>query len=230
MLDGLLARIRKSTGQAVAYTLTPWDARAHSVRTGESALGDLIADIMLLSMEEVTRAHGAHGDREIDCCLICGGALRGDTVFGPGKITLGNVLEVLPFEDPVVLVELTGKDIWDALENGFSAYPRQEGRFPQVSGLSVVWDSSRPPGNRVISVNMLENLTTDVACSQYEFHPGEGDTERVLMHRKEPRVRAPLSLDKKYLVVTRQYLAEGNDGYFALTRGKYMWVYANKYQ
>lgn len=197
------------------------------MRLGESALGDFVADIMLLSMGELARAQGSHkdiGTPVVDCCIICGGALRGDTIFGPGRITLGNILEVMPFEDPVVLVELSGQDILDALENGFSAHPRQEGRFPQVSGMRVVWDSSRPPGNRVVSVDLLEVPHTDATCKSYEFCPGDGKTESVLVHRQEPRLRAPLQRDQQYRVVTREYLAQGNDGYSALSRGRFMYV------
>ncbi|WFD34813.1 hypothetical protein MCUN1_001657 [Malassezia cuniculi] len=204
-LEELLAHIRKSTSQPVAYSLTPWDVRASSVRTDESALGDFIADILLHSMGEMARAHAAHnveGDH-VDCCIICGGALRGDAIFGPGRITLGNVLEVLPFEDSVVLVELTGQDIWDALENGLSSYPRQEGRFPQISGLSVVWDSSRPPGSRVISVDFMDVSNAHVASKSYKFRQSDGENESVLVLRQEPHVKAPLRRDKKYRVATR---------------------------
>ena len=43
--------------------------------------------------------------------LICGGSLRGDSVYGPGPLTLRAVLEVLPFEDATVVLELTGQQI-----------------------------------------------------------------------------------------------------------------------
>ena len=139
MLDNLMERVTKSVGQPVAYTLTPWDARASHVRMEESPLGDFLADILLISTETMLRVQkmsnrliGA-GERVADCCLICGGSLRGDAVFGPGEITLGNILEIMPFEDPIVVKELTGQQLWDALENGFSQYPKQEGRFPPVS-------------------------------------------------------------------------------------------------
>ena len=35
--------------------------------------------------------------------------------------------------DPLVLLEVTGEQIHQALENGVSMYPKLEGRFPQVS-------------------------------------------------------------------------------------------------
>lgn len=44
-----------------------------------------------------------------------------------GNITLGDILEILPFEDPVVVLELDGETIWDALEASLSTWPAQEG-------------------------------------------------------------------------------------------------------
>lgn len=37
----------------------------------------------------------------------------------------------------------------EALENGVSMYPKLEGRFPQVAGVSFAFDPSKPPGQRV---------------------------------------------------------------------------------
>lgn len=44
-----------------------------------------------------------------------------------GNVTLGDILEILPWEDPVVVLELDGAAIWDALEAGLSMWPAQEG-------------------------------------------------------------------------------------------------------
>ena len=44
-----------------------------------------------------------------------------------------------------------GSDVIKALENGVSQYPKLEGRFPQVAGLSFGFDASKPPGQRVES-------------------------------------------------------------------------------
>lgn len=44
-----------------------------------------------------------------------------------GLVTLGDILEILPFEDPVVALELDGEAIWDALEQSLSTWPAQEG-------------------------------------------------------------------------------------------------------
>lgn len=35
------------------------------------------------------------------------------------------------------------------MENAVSQYPKLEGRFPQVAGVSFAFDPTMPPGNRV---------------------------------------------------------------------------------
>lgn len=85
-----------------------------------------------------------NGGGGCDAVFICAGTLRGDTVYGPGNcvssyllrktylhdlgvITLGEILEILPFEDPIVVIEMDGIAIWDALENSLGKWPAQEG-------------------------------------------------------------------------------------------------------
>jgi 5'-nucleotidase len=49
------------------------------------------------------------------------------TFVGLGIITLGDILEILPFEDPIVVIELDGESIWAALETSLLTWPAQEG-------------------------------------------------------------------------------------------------------
>lgn len=37
----------------------------------------------------------------------------------------------------------------ETLENGVSMYPKLEGRFPQVAGISFAFEPNKPPGKRV---------------------------------------------------------------------------------
>lgn len=80
-----------------------------------------------------------------DGVFICAGTFRGDSMYGPGlppcfsnpglrrahldsgNITMGDILEILPFEDPIVVLELDGAAIWDALEASLETWPAQEG-------------------------------------------------------------------------------------------------------
>ena len=97
------------------------DLDGENVRTKETNLGDYIADIM-------KNASGA------DVALINGGGIR--TSIKKGEIKVKNVYSVLPFDNYIVAIKLTGRQIREALEHGVSAVEKGEGRFPQVSGLT----------------------------------------------------------------------------------------------
>jgi len=97
------------------------DLDGENVRTKETNLGDYIADIM-------KNASGA------DIAIINGGGIR--TSIKKGEIKVKNVYSVLPFDNYIVSIKLTGRRIREALEHGVSAVEKGEGRFPQVSGLT----------------------------------------------------------------------------------------------
>lgn len=42
-----------------------------------------------------------------------------------------------------------GRQLLSVLENGVSQYPKLEGRFPQVAGISFAFDPNQPPGSRI---------------------------------------------------------------------------------
>jgi 5'-nucleotidase len=40
---------------------------------------------------------------------------------------VGNIIEILPFHDPVIVLQMEGSTLWAALENALGAWPAQEG-------------------------------------------------------------------------------------------------------
>ena len=52
--------------------------------------------------------------------------------------------------DKVIVVKMLGSTFKDALENGVSAWPKLDGRFPCISGLKFSCDPSKDPGHRII--------------------------------------------------------------------------------
>lgn len=44
-----------------------------------------------------------------------------------GLVTMGDIFEILPFDDPVVVLEVDGETLWDALESSLKLWPTQEG-------------------------------------------------------------------------------------------------------
>ncbi|KAJ2686706.1 hypothetical protein IWW39_003454 [Coemansia spiralis] len=143
MVDKIEAHLSKALDKVVGYTTEEWDARSTVCRTQESNIGNLSADLMRLCYAE-----GAG----VQIGILCGGAIRSDTVYPKGKVQLRDIMQIFPFEDPVVVVKLTGDQIRRALENGVSKWPAQEGRFPQVSGIRFEFDPNREPGDRVTSI------------------------------------------------------------------------------
>src|ERR1044072_8051486 len=70
------------------------------------------------------------------------------------RISQGDVLAELPFGNRVVLLELSGRDLRRAIENGLSRLPQPSGRFPQVSGMTVEFELAREPGSRITAIGV----------------------------------------------------------------------------
>lgn len=114
----------------------PLEGRFQSIRTSESNLGNWICDVVLAST-------GA------DLVILNSGTFRSDQVHPAGEFTMRDLSNIIPMRDPVVLISCSGEVILKALENGVSKYPKLEGRFPQVAGISFAFDPSKPEGSRV---------------------------------------------------------------------------------
>ncbi|KAJ3926315.1 MAG: Metallo-dependent phosphatase-like protein [Lentinula lateritia] len=212
MLRSLLSAVSKSLEAPVCKSIVTLDLRSNIIRTEESAAGNWFADIIRHAYDDCETLKGCGGS---DAVLICAGTLRGDSEYGPGNISLGDILEILPFDDPLVVLELDGDAIWDALESGLSTWPAQEGRFPVVSGMRVAWDSQREPGNRILSIW----LTKEMEDSIYNGGGGSGySTPRVVDAEPIPRVKG----GRQYRIVSREYMAQGHDGFTALRGRKYL--------
>jgi 5'-nucleotidase / UDP-sugar diphosphatase len=166
LVDAYKAELDKELNVVVGKTAGPLDSRRNIVRTQEAAIGNLIADAM-------KDAVGA------DIAITNGGTIRADRQYAAGAdITRKDILTELPFGNVTVVVELTGQQIWDALENGFSKIEDGSGRFPQVSGLKIVADVKKPAGSRVVSA-MVGDKALDPAAkyklATNDFMLGGGD-------------------------------------------------------
>jgi 5'-nucleotidase / UDP-sugar diphosphatase len=77
------------------------------------------------------------------------GGLR--TGIPAGDITLGNFYEVLPFDNTLVTVDMTGAQIMKVLQHGM--FSPKIGMV-QFSGIKVTWDSSLPATGRILAVTL----------------------------------------------------------------------------
>jgi 5'-nucleotidase len=111
------------------------------VRNAETNLGNLVAD----ALRWVAGA---------DVALQNGGGIRAGV--NAGNVSVGDTFNVLSFTNLVVAAKtMTAEQLRVILEHGFgNATPSgsADGRFPQLSGLKVVYDSARAFGSRILSL------------------------------------------------------------------------------
>ena len=84
-----------------------------------------------------------------DAAIQKGGGIRTSTIYQPGTITDFPIRRILPFGNVTVGLEVSGRTIHDALENGVSEFESLEGRFPQVGGIEFVRGPDAPSGDRI---------------------------------------------------------------------------------
>jgi 5'-nucleotidase/UDP-sugar diphosphatase len=115
------------------------DGERETNRTGETNLGDLAAD-------------GFLAYTEADFAFTNGGNIRKS--IEPGDITKQSVVDVFPFGNTIVIIEVTGEKLLAAMEHGLRLYPEQNGGFPQIAGGTLVFDPAQEPGSRVVSMTV----------------------------------------------------------------------------
>lgn len=99
----------------------------------EADLGNLLADIAV----EMTGA---------EIGLIHPGTIRKD--IPQGEIEVADILDTNPFVDPIVVMQVTGAQLQAIMEQSFTLLRG----LLQVSGLEVVYDTSQPERQRLVSL------------------------------------------------------------------------------
>lgn len=112
----------------------------------ESAVGDWVTDSM-------TKAVGAQFGFET------AGDLRCD--IQKGNVTVGDIYTLLPWDNFVYTMKLTGAQIKNILENGATL----KMGMVQVSGLKFKYDSSKPEGSRVFDITDASGKAVDMTKS-----------------------------------------------------------------
>lgn len=144
------------------------DSQKSSIRSKETAMGNLISDAL---------AWGT----EADIAFTNGGGIRGNREYEAGtELTRKDMLGELPFGNVTVLLEMTGADVIEAMENAYSKVEDKAGRFAHVSsGLKVVYDASKAAGSRVVSMTLngkplVSGKSYKVATNDYIANGGDG--------------------------------------------------------
>jgi 5'-nucleotidase len=128
--------------------------------TGESALGDIIADAQLAATKADVNGGAA-------IAFTNPGGIRTDiTASGDGTVTYADVFACQPFRNQLVTLSLTGSQIKTLLEEQWLDPKRA--RILQVSkGFHYSWDAAKPYGERVISTSISLNGETIDPAKNY---------------------------------------------------------------
>lgn len=132
----------KIRNEIVAETTEMIDGSAAACRFGVCAMGLAIAEAMLERVK----------DQGVQVALTNGGGVRAG--IDAGKITKGEVLTVLPFQNTLSTFRVSGAQLIEALENGVSKAGEDAGRFPQVAGIRFAYAPGAAPGARVREVSV----------------------------------------------------------------------------
>lgn len=162
------------------------DFPVDNVRLGENALADLICDAM-------------RGATESDVVLFNGGNFRAPLAEGP--VTFGNLYSVLPFDNFLVKVNVSGAKLKECLEYAGQQYG--DGGFPQVSGMAVVYVDMKLAG-----VFTGPNLPAEFT---WEYND-QGEPEAIPVIATAQGWQW-LDDDDQLSMLTTDFLAIGGDGF-----------------
>ncbi|XP_078504286.1 5'-nucleotidase [Lissotriton helveticus] len=179
--------IKNFSSQVVGKTLVYLNGSSLECRFRECNLGNMICDAMIYNN---LRHPDEKGWNHVSMCIMSGGSIRGpiDEQSNNGSITLEDLMSVLPFGGTFDLVQLKGSTLKKAFEHSVRRHGGGTGEFLQVGGIRIVYDLTRKPGNRVVTIAAL--------CTEC----------RVPVYR-------PLEADKVYKVILPSYIAGGGDGF-----------------
>jgi len=178
ILDAYRPAIDALMTQTVGGTDVVLDGERDAVRSQETNLGNLICDALVWKT----------ANQGVTIAIQNGGGIR--ATIPAGDVSMGQVLEVLPYGNQITILTLSGTQLWAAIENGVSQVASGAGRFPHVAGARFTYDPNAEPGSRVRSVDAWD---------------------------EESESYVPVDLAATYRVATNNYLADGGDDYSALT-------------
>jgi 2',3'-cyclic-nucleotide 2'-phosphodiesterase (5'-nucleotidase family) len=162
-----LSRLSKIMDVEVGKTATMLDTRKEAVRTEENAFANMVSDALRVYYDS-------------DISLVNGGTIRGLKIYPAGSsLTRRDIQGELPFRNNGCVISVSGGQLRQALENGFSKLEDRKGRFPHFSGMKVSYCPQNKAGSRVKSVSVNgqpldESKMYSLATIDYLLEGGDG--------------------------------------------------------
>ncbi|MFS0700882.1 choice-of-anchor I family protein, partial [Cellulomonas sp. 179-A 4D5 NHS] len=166
-------------GRLTADVLRARNAAGEVDRSLESPLGNLVADMHLWA---TSAANPAFGGTPADLAVMNPGGLRADLVgAADGDVTYRAVADVQPFANTLVVVELTGAQVDELLEQqwGTPSAPRTKLHLGLSENVTYTYDASAPVGQRVTGVQvdggpLDQGATYRVTANSFLASGGDG--------------------------------------------------------
>lgn len=165
--------------------------------------GDLVTDI-------VRRAYG------VDAVIINGGCLKADRIIAAGAIRTKDVLDMVPLNDPVVVVKLKGSTICKILEHSVRGL---KAKFPQISGLRMVYNENaegdEPKMEQIWISRSTESEKRTLSKSYRKFIATQNTENGTECDQKcdGESTLEPIDPNAVYSIATRQFLFCGGLGF-----------------
>ncbi|MDL2227183.1 5'-nucleotidase C-terminal domain-containing protein, partial [Deltaproteobacteria bacterium OttesenSCG-928-M10] len=174
----------------------PVDVRRSVIRSSESAFGNFLTDA-------VRRRTGAQ------VAVLTAGDIRGDRVYPAGPFSIRTVMEILPFQNEIIIKELTGKEIRQMMDLSASA----------LTGEGDLYDTkNRVSTGGFLHVSGLRASLALYAINQPALVDDDGRIQSLGNRVKslgveEDGLWTSLNDNETYTVAMTDFLAEGGDKY-----------------
>ncbi|NJN64361.1 MAG: hypothetical protein HC882_05385 [Acidobacteria bacterium] len=182
----------------VGETAFPLNGNRADVRSRETNLGRVAADSTLWFTQR------EYPELSIDVALKNGGGIR-DTITGPKiiRLTLG---AALAFNNRLAVLQMDGEQLLATMENSVSRVPSLDGRFPQIAGMTIEYDATRPGLQGQARLSQPSRIKSLVVTRP------NGTTETLVTDF----VATSDLASRTFVMATNDFLSTGGDGYASL--------------
>ena len=141
VVDPLAAAVAEVDAHVIGTSEVDLDGRRSSVRSGSSNQGNLHADALRATANNLAEDFGTP---QAHIAIQNGGGIRNDAVIPAGPVTTGDTWDIAPFRNFVVVGEVPRETLHVLLEQAVDRIPGLGGQFPQVSGFGFTFDPEAP--------------------------------------------------------------------------------------
>ncbi|MDF9825651.1 5'-nucleotidase/UDP-sugar diphosphatase [Breznakia sp. PF5-3] len=120
------------------------------VRASETNLGNIVSDAYL----------GAAGS---DAVIGFAPSVTIRQDLQPGPVSLGDIYNTLGSEQRLLSFEMSGAQIWKAMENCVESWPEKTNAFQQFSGMHVKFDPNNEVGSRIVEITLKDGSVMDLS-------------------------------------------------------------------